>query len=475
MRGKTLTSDQYIIGLDLGNDSSALAFFGMHNGEPEAIDLSGGYGKHSMPTVVQHIPTTGEWVFGEYALLNHGAGVTYDNLINRLGTSDKNVTTALTMLVKEILSNIKNINPRAEIVGIVTSVPDYLSRKAIAELVEVFNKAGYGDKLLEWAPNRECVLTRYFHDNNADGDVLLLDFGASQLRGGLYRRDGITITAVSSMFSDQISMDTINAAVEDFFDGLLPVSTKKEQLSAFAYGQRDILFQKNAGLRPIKFYFNFLHPPQQVTVTPDQITNFISPYKEKFEQFIKSVSSGTPHVLCAGGGFEMLWARDVVSSMFKNVTFYKNPKMANCEGAALIGARILGVYNKVPGFNIVDNHQLPFGIDINNTIPLVSKGDFWWQNHPAKLVLVTEPVKGELELTISKSPLAKTDKQALGTIKLKNLPTRPKSVTRLSIGVHFTSPTEFTVKVEDIGFGELFPTSGASTEIINYVKINHST
>jgi len=469
MHSKSLTNDQYIIGLDLGNDSSGLAFFGIHNHEPEAVDLSGGYGKHSMPTVVQHIPSTGEWVFGEYALLNHGAGVTYDNLINRLGSSDKNVTTALTMFIKEILSNIKNINPRAEIAGIVATIPDYLAENAKKELQEVFTGAGYGDKLLTLASSRECALARYFHDNNIENDILLLDFGASGLRGGLYRYENGSITAVSSRFCNQTSMTQINLAAEDFFCSLLSLRVKKEQLSAFAYQQRDILFQKNAGLRPLKFYFNFLHPPQQVTVTPHQISNFIAPYKENFRQFVHSVSSGNPHVLCVGGGFEMLWAREIVSSMFENVTFYKNPKMANCEGAALIGARLLGIHTKVPALNIVDNHQITCRIGIKNGtdfIPLINKGDFWWQNHLAKLVLVTKPVESSLELTIAKSPFSKTEKQTLGIIKLENLPTRPKSVTRLSVGIRFSSPSEFTVTVEDIGFGELFPASGVIAELI---------
>jgi hypothetical protein len=93
---KNLPKDQkrdesyYIIGLDIGNDSSGIAFFNAAEGMPETIDLSGGYGKPSIPTVMQYIAETREWVYGEYAILNRGVGteITLNDLIQRLGSFD---------------------------------------------------------------------------------------------------------------------------------------------------------------------------------------------------------------------------------------------------------------------------------------------------------------------------------------------------------------------------------------------------
>lgn len=64
--------NKFILGLDLGSSSSSIAFFNTITEEPELIDLSGGYGKPSMPSVIQYIPETREWVFGEYAILKIG-------------------------------------------------------------------------------------------------------------------------------------------------------------------------------------------------------------------------------------------------------------------------------------------------------------------------------------------------------------------------------------------------------------------
>jgi len=162
----------YIIGLDIGNDSSCMAFYNLSERVPETIDLSGGYGKPSVPTVMQYISETKEWVFGEYAILNRGVGteVTMSALMERLGRFDyidvdgkaMSVANVLALFVKELLSNVKNINPKAEIVGIVAAVPAYFSEQAHEEFERVFKLAGYEKELIGFVPDRECVLAHYY-------------------------------------------------------------------------------------------------------------------------------------------------------------------------------------------------------------------------------------------------------------------------------------------------------------------------
>ena len=460
-------SDHYIIGLDLGNDSSGIAFFNLAENAPESIDLSGGYGKQTMPTVVQYIPGTREWVFGEYAVLNQGEGITYANLIARLGYFEEKTASVLALFIKEILGNVRNINPRAEIVGIVASIPTYFNAEAKKELTHAFDLAGFGNTLLALVPDRECVLAHYFYANESAGGTLLLDFGASEVRGGVYQRDSDTIHAVSSVFTGDVCMNKINSAVTDFFAELAPGLDKNqtEHIAAFAHQHRDMLFQKNIRTKPLKFYFNFTHPPVQATVTNTQVQEFLQPYQKAFGKFLEDTlqkstqpisMSDIGHVLCTGGGFEMLWARDAVSKMFGSVQFYKNPKMVSCEGAAIVAARLLGL-PVGKSLAIKDPHQLNYDVgllDGKNFLPLVERSSFWWQEHPVKLVLVNHAVDGELELSFCK------DKSNVGTMLLTGLPKRPKGTTRLQISVAFSSINKAIITIQDIGFGELFPSSG---------------
>jgi len=498
----------YIIGLDLGNDSSGMAFYNVAQGAPETIDLSGGYGKPSVPTVMQYIADSKEWVFGEYAMLNRGAGkeLTISSLMERLGQFDyidvdrRSVSVAgiLGMFIKEILSNVKSINPKAEIVGIVATVPAYFSEQAYEELQRAFKIAGYDKELIGLVPDRECVLAHYFRGHNEvavpgeaapmGGYTLLLDFGARELRGGLYQvtrmDDKTTVASMSSLFSGEIGMSKINADVAAFYENFVitemgkgkPLSTDKmrqikEHVAAFAHQHKDILFQKGIRQKPVKVYFNFCYPPFQQTITAEQIQNLIKPYARRFDAFVQDVldksicDKAITHddvdtVLCVGGGFEMLWAKDAVAALFPNakVQFYKNSKMVTSEGAAIVAARALGAAG-TSQLVLEDKHQLTCDIgltDGENFLPLVDRNAFWWQPHPPKLVIVNREVDGELGLSLCMREMG-GDLHSIGKLLLSGLPVRPKGTTRLEIGLSFVSNAEAIVTVRDKGFGELFP------------------
>jgi molecular chaperone DnaK (HSP70) len=166
-------------------------------------------------------------------------------------------------------------------------------------------------------------------------------------------------------------------------------------------------------------------------------------------------------VICSGGGFEMLWTREAVGSMFKHaqVQFYKNTKIVAAEGAALAAALLLGA---TEGYTIVleDRHQLNLDIGLISGedvfLPLVERNAFWWQKHSVRLILVNDEVISGMTLTVA-SRSAEGDIKPLGDVLLDNLPPRPKGATRLSAQVSFSSNTDLQAKFTDLGFGEMFP------------------
>ena len=487
----------YVIGLDIGNDSSSIAFYNLAEGAAETIDLSGGYGKPSIPTVMQYIPETKEWVFGEYAVLNGGVGTVFSALPEKMGKFDyldvggRSVSVAgvFALFIKEILSSVKNINPKAEIVGIVASVPAYFDASAQEEFTRVFKLAGYEKELIALVPDRECVLAHYYRTPPENPqNALLMDFGNRELRGGLYsvanKNGAINAVSMSSVFSGEISMAALNADVERLFEtflesGAAGVDSTKEGFLSFTYQHKDILFQKNIRTKPLKLYYNFVYPPTQHTLTHERVAQLIEPYAERFSDFISKVLEKNlferkmqPEqidvVLCVGGGFEMLWAKEAITAIFpkEHVQFYKNPKMITAEGAALIAARNLEITG-VPFF-LEDKHQLTSDIgllDGENFLTLVGRNGFWWQKHPPKLLLVNSAVSGDLDLLLSEQSPA-GEGRSISTIRLDGLPRRRKGVTRLQVALDFRSNTELTVKINDIGFGELFPKSDYEREFV---------
>ncbi|MCL2197392.1 MAG: DUF5716 family protein [Defluviitaleaceae bacterium] len=490
----------YIIGLDIGNDSSAIAFYNLAENSAEAIDLSGGYGKPSIPTVMQYIPETKEWVFGEYAVLNAGAGTVFSSMLARMGRFDYldvggrslSVAGVFALFIKEMLASVKNINPKAEIVGIVVSVPAYFSAQAHEELTRVFKQAGYEKELIALVPDRECVLAHHYQaPPKTPENALLLDIGSRELRGGLYsvaeKDGGISVVSLSSVFDSEISLSFLTKDINALFGSFLSddgevASNLKEQLKAFTYQHKDILFQKNIRTKPQKLYYNFVYPPVQHTLTNERVQELIAPYNKRFNRFIgdvmaKSLSGKAfapaqiDTVLCVGGGFDMLWAKEAVASIFpkERVKFYKNPKMITAEGAACIAARELGIIDTP--LAIEDKHQLTNDIGLSdgkNFLTLIERNGFWWQQHPSKLFLVNSAVEGEISLDIAElSPTG--DGRTVSKMQLDGLPPRPKGVTRLEVSPTFHSNTELTIKITDMGFGDLFPKSNYAREFL--VKI----
>ena len=475
----------YIIGLDVGNDSSAIAFYNLAEGVPEAIDLSGGYGKPSVPTVMQYIPDNKEWVFGEYAVLNRGVGTIYTRLMERMGDNDHldvggrsvSVARVFSLFIKHLLASVSSINPKAVIVGIVVAVPAYFSDKAKEEFRKVFKLAGYEKQLIALVPDRECLLTHSF-PSPPEGlvNLLLLDFGSRELRGGIYQvsalnkdRNEIAAVSMSSIFDDNISMMAINNHVKNLFRSFLPDADKfADQIETFAYQHRDILFQKNIRTRPLKLYYNFAYPPVQHTLNFETVRELTAPYVSRFNRFIKDVleknlgSTGVAQVdgvLCVGGGFEMLWVREAVTAFFpkERVRFYKNPKLINAEGAALIAAGELGF--DVPKLRLEDRHRFVGDIGIlegDRFLTLVEGSGFWWQKHPSRLVLVNRPVDGDVELGFAIRYPEGTSR-VLERIWLEGLPVRPKGTTRLEVCLSFDSNIQARLNIRDGGFGEMFP------------------
>jgi len=513
----------YIIGIDIGDDSTGLAFYNLYESAPEPIDPSGGYGKPSIPTVMQYIPETKEWVFGEYAILNQSGGteITIQSLTCRLGHFDymdidgKSVSVAsiLGIFIRELLASVRNINPKAVIVGIVTAVPAYLSEPAQDELIRAFKLAGYEKELIALVPDRECVLQHYFQDSPPKEEkVLILDYGSREVRGGVYATGkDKSVKSLSSIFDNSIGTGMVDDDVYGLFKSYYHAECERnlknakanpgghvseddayspaqldEQLTAFAYQHKDILFQKNIRSKPAKLYFNFVYPPFQQTIDYTETEMLIKPYLQQFSRFIRDTLEKTlgldaakssrakaisPReinaVICVGGGFEMLWVREAVQAVFtaSQIRMYKNSKLVTAEGAALVAARMLGV-TKGHSISVEDNHRLPADIGLSTGdafLPLALKGNFWWQKHQPALVIVNSPVSGELRLALAERTPTGEARQ-LADYNLKGLPARPKGTTRLKFGVSFKSNTDMTLNIEDLGFGELFPKTGYTGE-----------
>ncbi|MCL2665869.1 MAG: DUF5716 family protein, partial [Defluviitaleaceae bacterium] len=169
-------------------------------------------------------------------------------------------------------------------------------------------------------------------------------------------------------------------------------------------------------------------------------------------------------VLCVGGGFEMLWAREAVANIFSpgKIQFYNNSKTVIAEGAATIAAHLLEA-SDIYSVTLEDKHQLSddIGLRVTNNgrlrfLPIVERNAFWWQKHQEKTIIYNAVCDGGLSLEFA-ARNASDEVRVLTDLVFDGLPVRPKGATKIGIKLQFVSDTEMKLTVRDCGFGELFP------------------
>ncbi|MDL2248144.1 DUF5716 family protein [Tyzzerella sp. OttesenSCG-928-J15] len=510
-KNKDVDESQFILGIDLGDSTSAICYYDALRKTPEIIDISGGYGKSNMPTALQYAPDSKEWIFGEYAVLSEGAtgDISFTNIINRLGSKSyieigdklEPLTYVLSLFLKELLSSCKNINPKAEISGIVVSVPDYMPAEAKNELLRAFSQIGYDKKIIDFVPNRQCVLAYHYHNRRVEKEnMVILDFGGRELRGGIYEISGnnaeIDVNIVSYFFDGSYGANLMDNNIKKKFTDIYCANTNIQpenisrniegQISALAYQHKDAIFQKHLSSKGMRLYYNFAYPPFYHVFTRKDVDELIEPFSKGLRSFLAKLFGNNQTVngqaieygdistvLCTGGGFEMLWAREVVEDIFPdgNISFYKNPKAVNSYGASIIAAGKLGVEAE-KSFKITDNLQVKKDIGImvsagngEKFYPVIESGSFWWQGNKRVKMLVNEWVDSDFTLMIKERDESGAIAD-IGQVGLSNLPPRAQGTTQIDLSLEYVDRKTLKISVEDKGFGAFFNSSKMKNEAV---------
>ena len=87
--------------------------------------------------------------------------------------------------------------------------------------------------------------------------------------------------------------------------------------------------------------------------------------------------------------------------------------------------------------------------------PLVYGGINWY-DAVAECELLLD---GEDSLKLVVGEMSAKDRRVIG-MKLPGLPERPPKATRLAVHLEFTSARQMRIRVTDLGFGDLYPSSG---------------
>lgn len=512
---KNLPEDWYVLGIDLGTTNSVISYWDNSAARPEALDISNGFGKIPMPSVVQYrADEEGEWVIGDeaYRSMKIYPESTVRSVKRLMGTNQRITLGGESYLPEEIsakilaelISHTQNLNPKAEIAGLVVSVPydfDDAAQKATIRACEI---AGIAEKLicLVKEPSAAALSYNFRHQLNESERIMVFDFG-----GGTF---DITIFQVKERNDYKINLQVISQGGEayhggDDIDAYLieacgkfvqektgqPVSAlspeNQTELSARAREAKERL----SGVKAFRIPFTFCIPPFVEQLSREEFTEMIKPFIDKTKKLVlkalrETYTGGlTPddidRVLLEGGSAQMPWVREMLLDIFADenkIYSSERPALDISLGATYYAAMKMGLLShpdieneKISvEFEVTVSHDI--GLEIESApgkkafFPMIRRGTSYALGKKSHVFTLSGDTPEEmtgldlriLERIQQDDPFE--DCRLIGEVSIKGLPQRPSGKTKLRITLMVEEEGGMVRgMVEDLGMGTEFPAS----------------
>lgn len=504
----SLPEDFYILGIDLGTTNSIISYW--DGSKPQPIDISNGFGKIPMPSVVQYRheenENESEWVIGEeaYRSMKIYPETTIRSIKRKMGTNDEIVINGKAYLpeditakiLAELVSHCKNLNPKAEIAGIVVSVPydfDDAAKKATMRACEI---AGLSDKLicLIEEPKAAALAYNFKHQLEQDEKIMVFDFGGGTL--------DITIFHVVEKDESRIKLQVISEGGEAFHGGdnideliqdkcydFIKNKTNQGKNELAIENQVELSMkareakERLSGVKSYRIPFTFCIPPFVEQFSREQFESLIQGFIEKTQKLVMKALRETytgalsadkiDRVLLEGGSCHMPWVRDMLSNIFNdNNKIYSSetPALDISLGATYYAAMKMGLLSlpemeseKISvEFEVTVPHDIGFEV-VNGSrrsfFTMIRRGTTYSLAKKSKIFTLSGSNPEDMT-TLNLKIMERIDKEdtienckLIGEVSITGLPPRPSGKTHLNITLSVEEEGGMVKgSVEDLGY-----------------------
>ena len=236
------------------------------------------------------------------------------------------------------------------------------------------------------------------------------------------------------------------------------IETWNRSVGWYSFEQQKVSFRRmsmNSGTRPV-----LVHLEEPVTTT---LSAKVEERDAEFYTFIKNTLGKELYssIQINGEGFDQEWAQKSVKLLCyqKRKVFYGNNLFA--KGACAAGAERF-LTRKLRDYRYLSSSLVLKDVGMDMRVmgaqayyPLIEAGRNWYECR-AECELILD---GTDELIFVASAMGESEKKYIG-MRLPGLPKRPNKTTRLDVKLQYISQDECEIMVTDLGFGEMFPSSG---------------
>ena len=226
----------------------------------------------------------------------------------------------------------------------------------------------------------------------------------------------------------------------------------------YAFAGDTVTFRKltiNGSSRPVLVK---LEDPVSTKLEPEEEIRDVEFYRFISKTLGKELFSS---VQFTGEGFDQQWAQQSVKLLCHQgrKVFYGNNLFA--KGACIAGKDRLED-KKLKGYRYLSDSLVTADVGMDMRVmgspayyPLIESGSNWYECS-ASCELILDDTS---ELVFVVSIPEETEKKRVA-MALEGLPKRPNRTSRLSLTLKYVSPRDCEITVEDLGFGEMYPSSG---------------
>lgn len=399
-----------IVGFDFGEKVSQICYFDRHEGEPVSLPMKVGTGQYTFPNCLSKAPGKEEWHFGlevEY-FVNQQNEIYIDSLYQLASSEthvfvdgeDRSVGQLLGIFIKNALRVLGVPDVVKSVSGIMITVP-VLTRTMVENIRLACRTIGFQQK--------RCYLQSY--------EESFFCYALNQ-RPEICSRN----MALFSFHDDEVSCSKLEINRKT-----IPAQVQVKK------GKTTILAQE-----PVKRDLGF--------------------YELISESLGAEIYSS---IFIVGEGFDREWAVKSIPILCRNQrhVFYGNNLYVK---GACYGAREKVEERNLKGYLYTGSDLVRTNIGMEMMIggvkgyySLISAGVNWYEAMGQCDILLDDI--DTLTFIVSDMENGKKERYSMA---LPNLPQRPPKATRLHLHLEFENVKECRIEVTDMGFGELYPSSG---------------
>ncbi len=412
-----INKDRFVVGLDINDSFAQVSVCKVDSDNPYTLSVKENSDEFNVPLYMLKRRDDGAWLFGQEAYDASDEGVLINNLFERarLGKTvriDREEYLAkdvFLLFIKKVLLLFPVMITPDKILSLTITLRDYDS-DTILMLMELPSMLKINPDILHFVSYEESFYYYMLYQPNElqNHNILLYDTSGSKLRSYSLMRN----------FFKNPGVATVD--VKEY------VNFPSEAPAQYDKGERDALF-----------------------------------YKISSELCNSTIYSG---VYLIGECFYSDWAGESLQFLCKGRKVFKGNNLFS-KGACFAAKEKLNPSGKENKIRFLGNDRLKvtIGIETDDSpkeqIPLIEAGSQWFEATGRCELILKETDKINIYLSYLYN-----NSITNGEITLSGLPVSNNRITRVSIEVKMVSENTVLFKVWDMGFGELFPSSGKDWE-----------